>query len=546
MDELRKNQTYTVEIDGYSSSGAGVCRVNGRAVFVERALVNELWEILILKVTSSAAYAKGIKLLRPSPDRIAPPCPAFGKCGGCDLQHMSYDEELRFKLSRVNDAFARIAGMDFRADEILGADDKTRERYRNKAIYAIGSGEGGVVSGFFRERSHEIVPAPDCLIQTELSVRCAAALRGFMSKTGVTAYDEKSGKGQIRHLFTRCSVSYPQSVAVIVSAKGLHEHTQALVDNLRSACPELTGIVLCINKTRGNTVLSGEYHTLWGSESIEDELCGLRFRISPQSFFQINPKQAERLYTRALEYAGTDGSETMLDLYCGTGTISLCLARRARYVYGVEIVEEAVINARENAERNGITNAEFFCGDAGDAAKMLAEQGVVVDAVVVDPPRKGLFPDVIDIIAEIAPQRVVYVSCDCATLARDMKRFAEHGYAPEKATAVDMFPRTSHVETVVSLVRKNPDDYIRVKLDLDDLDLTASESKATYPEIKQYVLEKYGLKVSSLYIAQVKQKYGIIEREHYNISKKENAIVPQCPKEKEEAITDALKHFKMI
>ena len=453
MDELCKNQTHTAEIEGYSSTGAGVCRIGGRAVFVERALVGELWEILILKVTSSAVFAKGTKLLRPSPSRTEPACSAFGKCGGCDLMHMSYDEELRFKLGRVNDALKRVGKLDFEAKEIIGADETSR--YRNKAIYAVDSGESGAVSGFFRERSHDIIPITDCLIQTELSALCAKALRDFMDNTGVSAYDEKSGKGQIRHLFTRCSVKLPQSVAVIVSAKGLHKHTGALAESLRAACPELTGIVLCINKTAGNTVLSGEFHTLWGCADIEDELCGIRFRISPQSFFQINPPQAEKLYTRALEYASPDGNETVLDLYCGAGTISLCLAKGAKMVYGAEIVPEAVQNAKENAQRNGIENAEFLCADAGEAAKLLAQRGVKAGTVMVDPPRKGLSPDVIEVIAKMSPKRVVYVSCDPATLARDLKLFCEKGYSPAEAAAVDMFPRTSHVETCVLLSHKN-------------------------------------------------------------------------------------------
>lgn len=451
MDELAKNQTYTAEITGYSSTGAGVCRICGRAVFVERALLGELWELLILKVSSSSAYAKGIKLLRASPERVEPACASFGKCGGCDLMHMSYDEELRFKLRRVNDAFKRVGGLDFQIDEIVGAEHELR--YRNKAIYAVGKDESGAVTGFFRERSHELVPVSDCLIQTELSVRCAEALKRFMNSSGVVPYDEKTGKGQLRFLFTRCSVKLSGSVALIVSAKGLSGQTAALVECLRSACPELTGIVLCINKNKGNTVLSGDFHTLWGCADIDDELCGIRFRISPKSFFQINPPQAERLYTRALEYVGSYGSETVLDLYCGAGTISLCLAKGAKKVYGAEIVAEAVENARENAARNGIENAEFLCLDAAQAAELLANLGVKPDVVVVDPPRKGLSADVIDVIEKTSPKRVVYVSCDPATLARDLKIFGEKGFSPAAATAFDMFPKTGHVECVVLMTR---------------------------------------------------------------------------------------------
>jgi len=450
MDELRKNQLYTADIEGYSSTGAGVCRILGRAVFVEQTLVGEVWEVLILKVTSSAVYGKGQRLVKASPERVSPVCPVFGKCGGCNLMHMSYTEELRFKLARVNDTIRRLGGLNFHIDEILGSGESEILRYRNKAIFAVGQDrDGRAVTGFFRERSHDIIEAPDCLIQTELSVRCAAALREFIDKTGVPVYDETTGKGLLRHIFTRCSLKYPQSVACVVSAGGLHEHTGELVNCLRVKCPELTGIVLCINKTRGNTVLAGDFHTLWGSEYIEDELCGLRFKISPLSFYQINPRQAEKLYRRVLEYASPDGVGTVLDLYCGTGTISLCLARGAKFVYGAEIVGDAVENARQNAEANSIENAEFLLGDAGEAAKRLAQAGISPDAVVVDPPRKGLSPDVIETVAEMYPERVVYVSCDPATLARDLKLFAGRGYMPKAGTAVDMFPRTCHVETVV-------------------------------------------------------------------------------------------------
>ncbi|MEA4894955.1 MAG: 23S rRNA (uracil(1939)-C(5))-methyltransferase RlmD [Oscillospiraceae bacterium] len=457
MDEIKKNQVYTAEVEGYSSTGAGVARILGRAVFVDYALVGEIWEILILKVTASVVYGKGLRCLRASENRVSPACPIFGKCGGCDLMHMSYGEELRFKLSRVNDAIKRVAGLDFAIDEIIGADEGGSHRYRNKAIFAVGQDENGkAVTGFFRERSHDIIGAPDCLIQTELSVRCAEALRSFMDENGISSYDEKTGKGQIRNIFTRCSLRFSQSVACVVSARGLRGYSEALVSALRKKCPELTGIVLCINKTRGNTVLAGDFHTLWGSEVIEDELCGLRFRVSPQSFYQVNPLQAEKLYMRTLDYASPDGAGVVLDLYCGTGTISLCLARGAKFVYGAEIVEAAVVNARQNAEANGIENAEFILGDAGKAAERLALSGVRPDAVVVDPPRKGLSVEAIEEISAMSPNRVVYVSCDPATLARDMKLFAGLGFFPRKGTAVDMFPRTAHVETCVLLSHKNP------------------------------------------------------------------------------------------
>ena len=451
MDELKKNQIYEAEITGYTSTGSGVCRIGGRAVFVPLALAGEVWDVQILKVSASAVYGKGVELKKPSPERVVPDCPVFGKCGGCDLMHMRYAEELRMKLTRVNDALARIGGLDFTVGEILGADEDAQLRYRNKAIFAVGKNGGGrTVTGFYRERSHDVVPAPDCLIQTEESVAVAAALRKFMDENHILPYDEKSGKGQIRHIFTRCSLHSAQTVAVIVAARGLHEQTDALVAALRAACPRLTGVVLCVNKDPGNVVLNGEFHTLWGDDCIEDTLCGLSFRISPQSFYQVNPRQAEKLYDRAVEYACPDGG-TALDLYCGTGTISLCLARRAEKVYGVEIVPDAVQNAILNARRNKIENAEFLEGDAFFAAKKLGDMGVRPDAVVVDPPRKGLAENVVQQIAAMEPARVVYVSCDPGTLARDLALFDGLGYRLQKAAAVDMFPRCAHVETVCQL-----------------------------------------------------------------------------------------------
>ena len=447
-----KNERFTGRIDGWASDGSGVCHAGGRAVFVRGAMPGELWDLKLVKVTASAAWARGETLLEPSPDRREPPCPVYGKCGGCALLHMDYAAELRFKLSRVNEALRRIGGLDFQIEEILGAEQT--EGYRNKSILAVAAGAEGPVAGFFRQRSHDVIPAESCLLQTPLSAAAARAVLDWMRENGISAYDEGSGKGQVRHIFTRCAFRTGEAMACVVTARGFGgEATRALVDALRAACPTLTSIVLCVNKQRGNTVLAGEFHTLWGSDTITEELCSLRFALSPLSFFQINPPQAEKLYARALEYASPDGAGTVLDLYCGTGTISLCLARGAKQVIGAELVPEAVENARRNAARNGILNARFLCADAAEAAEALRREGVKPDAVVVDPPRKGLTPALIQTVAEMAPERVVYVSCDPATLARDLKQFAALGYAPAAGTAVDMFTHTAHVETVVSMTR---------------------------------------------------------------------------------------------
>ena len=449
MEELKKNQIYTVAIDGYSSEAYGVCRIGGRAVFVPRALEGEKWRVRIVKVSASAVYARGEELLEPSPARIEPDCPFFGKCGGCDCRHMSYEEELRFKLDRVNAALERIGRQTVKAKEIVGSD--VIERYRNKGIFAVAEVNGAPQSGFFRERTHELIGVDRCLLQNELAERAAKAVTAFMSKNAFPAYDEKSGGGTVRHVFCRRAHRTSDAVVCIVSAKGFGDKTPFLVDALREACPELSGIVLNVNKTRGNTVLAGEFHTLWGKAEIVDELCGSKFSIAPQAFFQINPPQAERLYERAVRYAGS--GELAFDLYCGAGTISLCLARHFRRVIGAEIVPEAIENARANAEANGVENIEFLCADVGEAAQMLAARDLRPDVIVVDPPRKGMSEEAVRAVCSMGPERVVYVSCDPATLARDILRFTELGYTLREATAVDMFPRTCHVESVILMSR---------------------------------------------------------------------------------------------
>ena len=455
MDDLKKNEIVEAEITGWSSDSAGVCRIRGRAVFVPRAIPGERWEIRILKVTASAIFARGERLLQASPARITPDCPHFGKCGGCDTRHLSYEEELRFKLGRVNDALRRIGKQEVQAKEILGS--VAQDRTRNKAIFAVANTANGPAFGFYRERSHELIPVEDCRLQSELSCRCAKAVVDFLKKENLPAYDENTGKGTVRYVFCRQARQAADAVLCICSAAGFGSRTQALVKHLRKECPELTGIVLNINKTRGNTVLSGDFYTLWGDEILHDRLCGLEFAIAPQAFFQINPPQAERLYEKAAKYANVGKEDLVFDLYCGAGTISLRMAKDAGRVIGAEIVPEAVENAGENARRNGIENAEFLCGDAGEAAKALAARGLRPRIVVVDPPRKGMSEEAVKAVASMAPERIVYVSCGPETLARDILRFQELGYALQEATAVDMFPRTCHVETVCCLYRQKKD-----------------------------------------------------------------------------------------
>lgn len=546
MEALRKNEIYDCAITGLTSEAMGVGRINGQAVFVRGALPGELWRVKIVKVGKTVAYGRGEECLSPSPspDRVAPGCPAYGRCGGCSCRHMSYECELAFKLDKVNDALRRIGGADIVCDGILGSEDT--ERYRNKAIYAIGGSAAEPVYGFFRANSHDVVGVEGCLLQSESADRCAAAVCGWMRRYGVEPYDVKSGSGSVRHVFTRTARD-GSAVCCVVSAGGFGAKTQPLVDALREACPELKGVVLCVNRTRGNTVLAGDFHTLWGEPDLTDTLCGFEFEIAPQAFYQVNPTQAERLYRRAVELALPEPGGTVLELYCGAGTISLALAARAKRVIGAEIVPEAVENARANARRNGVKNVEFICADAAEAAARFAGEGGRPDVIVVDPPRKGMSAEALDAVASMQPERIVYVSCDPATLARDIARLRPHGYLAGRATAVDMFPRTAHVETVVLLSKGEIDSKkVRVEFSLEDMDMSGFQKGATYEQIKAYVLEKFELKVSSLYISQIKRKCGLDVGQNYNLSKKENAKVPKCPPEKEAAIMDALKYFQMI
>ena len=540
MPALEKNRIYRAHIDGYSSEGLGIARIDGQVVFVHGAVRGETCDVLVMKVLKNAAFGKIAALVEPSPARRQPDCPYYGRCGGCDFRHMSYEEELWAKRARDQDAQTRIGGAEVTVEEILGAEQPLH--YRNKSIYPI-SPAGEV--GFYRARSHQVVHVEHCLIQKPEADALAQAVRDYIARFQVEPYNEATGRGLLRHLYVRTSCRGESLACLLVNGSRL-PHEQELVDMLRAAAPGVCGVVLGENTRRGNAVLGDRYRTLWGRDYLTDTLCGLELRLSVPSFYQVNHDQAQRLYEKALEYAGLTGRELAVDLYCGAGTITQVLARRARHVIGGEIVPEAIRDAEDSARRNGVENVEFLCGDASRLAAELRQRGLRPDVICVDPPRKGLAPDVVEAAASMTPGRIVYVSCDPATLARDVARFAPLGYRPVRACAVDLFPGTAHVETVCLLSKLQSKEHIEIEVKMDELDLTSAESKATYEEIKAYVLEHTGLKVSYLYIAQVKQKYGIIERENYNKPKSEDARQPQCPPEKEKAITEALRHFGMI
>lgn len=533
----KKNERYPLRIQGYGSAGEGVARLEGQAVFVKGALRGELCQVHLLKVGKTAAWGKVDQVLEPSPGRQVPDCPRYPQCGGCQLRHMTYAEELAFKRQKVQDALQRIGGWEGEVTGIHGAKDP--DRYRNKIQFPVA--EGPKV-GFFRARSHDVIDAPDCLLQPMAATRLRGAFRDWMAAHRIPAYDEKAHRGLLRHFYVRTNRKGQSLCAVIANGEVLPQEA-ALVQALRQAEPNLVGVVLSVNREKTNVILGKTYRTLWGQDYLEDTLCGLEFRLSVPSFYQVNREQAEVLYGRALAFAGLTGRETVVDLYCGIGTITLVMARQAGRAIGAEVIPAAVEDAQANARRNGVENAEFLCADAGQAAQELARRGLRPDVICVDPPRKGISPEVVEAIVQMAPQRVVYVSCDPATLGRDVKRLREGGYLLQQAEAVDLFPRTGHVETVAVLSRKSATKtFIPVTVSPKDMGLDEAKAQPTYENIRKYVKETHGLTVSTLNIAQMKAECGL-EMECDRSGGKQQ---PKCPPEKREAILDAFRHFGMI
>lgn len=447
MPRLEKNQLHTVTITGYNAEGMGIARVESQVVFVHGAVRGEQCIIRILKVLKHIAYARVEEILLLSEGRQEVDCPHYPVCGGCDFRHITYEEELEAKRLRVQDTLQRIGGAEITVSEIIGCEETVY--YRNKSQFPV-SPRGK--AGFYRARSHEVVPTTTCLLQSEQAGEIARAVEEYLKVFSVPAYDERRRKGLLRHIYVRTNREGQALVCLIVNGTKL-PYEQELVQHIRAACPETTGIVLNVNTKDTNVILGNTYRTLWGEDTLTDTLCDLTFRLAIPSFYQVNRPQTERLYRKAVEFAGLTGRETVLDLYCGAGTITLAMAAQAAHVIGAEIIPEAIENARENARCNGVENVSFFCGDAGEIAAQLAAKELHPDVVVVDPPRKGLSEEVIAAIETMSPERVVYVSCDCATLARDVKRFATAGYTLTTATAVDMFPRTRHVECVVLMTK---------------------------------------------------------------------------------------------
>ena len=544
--EFRKNDLVTLEIEDCGIDGEGIGKADGFTVFVKDAVIGDTVTAKIIKAKKNYGYGRLMEVLKPSPYRVEPKCKFARQCGGCQLQALSYDQQLVFKTNKVKGHLERIGGFtDIPMEPIIGMDELFH--YRNKAQFPVGRNkEGKIVTGFYAGRTHNIIENRDCALGVAENKEVLDRVIAHMEKYRIEPYNEATGKGLVRHVLIRYGYFTKEvMVCLILNGNKLPKEEQLV----KSLCeiPGMTSITINVNKKHSNVILGEEICLLWGQEYITDRIGDISYQISPLSFYQVNPMQTQKLYAKALEYADLHGEETVWDLYCGIGTISLFLAQKAKFVRGVEIVPAAIENAKENAKLNGLENTEFFVGKAEEVLpREYKKNGVYADVIVVDPPRKGCDETLLETMIEMNPERIVYVSCDSATLARDLKYLCERGYELRKVCPVDQFGMTVHVETVVLLSQQKPDDTIEIDLDLDELDATSAELKATYQEIKDYVLKESGLKVSSLYISQVKRKCGIEVGENYNLPKSENARVPQCPKEKEDAIKAALKYYAMI
>lgn len=549
--DWKKNDVFQVRIEDMSDTGEGIGKTDGFIWFVKDAVIGDVVEARVMKTKKSYGFARLIQVLEPSACRVTPRCPSARQCGGCQLQAMSYEEQLRFKENKVRNNLSRIGGLtEIPMEPIIGMDEPWR--YRNKAQFPFGKDKDGrIITGFYAGRTHAIIEQEDCLLGVEENQPILDCIRGFMEEYHIAPYEEELHKGLVRHVLIRKGFATEELMVCLVlngDVKKL-KAPEVLVERLVKLFPSHMASISCsINREKTNVIMGKEIVNLYGPGYITDYIGNVCYRISPLSFYQVNPVQTQKLYGTALEYAGLTGEETVWDLYCGIGTISLFLAQKAKKVYGVEIIPQAIDDARANAKLNHFENVEFFVGKAEEVLPEQYEKNqVYADTIVVDPPRKGCDSVCLDTIVKMAPEKVVYVSCDSATLARDVKYLGERGYEVKRVKTVDMFPWSGHVETVVLLSKGEVDSKkIRVEFSLEDMDMSEFQDGATYPQIKEYVLEHTGLKVSNLYISQIKRKCGIEVGKNYNLPKSEDSRQPQCPPEKEKAIREAFKYFGMI
>ena len=545
--EYRKNDIVTLEIVDCGTDGEGIGKADGFTVFVKDAVIGDTIMAKIMKAKKNYGYGRLMEILKPSPYRVEPVCLSARQCGGCQLQAVSYEEQKVFKEKKLRGHLERIGGFtNLPMEPLIGMDEPYH--YRNKAQFPVGRNkEGKIVTGFYAGRTHAIIENRDCALGIPENKDVLDRVIAHMEKYNIAPYDEVTGKGLVRHIFVRYGFFTGElMVCLIINGQDL-PHQRELVEKL-CEIPGMTSISLNMNKKRSNVILGDKVKTIWGKEYITDKIGDISYEISPLSFFQVNPQQTWKLYSKALEYADLHGEETVWDLYCGIGTISLFLAQKAKFVRGVEIVPAAIEDAKRNAQINHIENVEFFVGKAEEVLPREYEKnGVYADVIVVDPPRKGCDAMLLKTILKMQPKRVVYVSCDSATLARDLRFLCDNGYELKKVCGVDQFPQTVHVETVVLLSKGEVDSKkIRVEFSLEDMDMSEFQDGATYTQIKDYVLEHSGLKVSNLYISQIKRKCGIEVGKNYNLPKSEDSRQPKCPPEKEKAIREAFKYFGMI
>ena len=558
--EFRKNDLVTLEIEDCGIDGEGIGKADGFTVFVKDAVIGDTVTAKIIKAKKNYGYGRLMEVLKPSPYRVEPKCEFARQCGGCQLQALSYDQQLVFKTNKVKGHLERIGGFtDILMEPIIGMDELFH--YRNKAQFPVGRNkEGKIVTGFYAGRTHNIIENRDCALGVAENKEVLDRVIAHMEKYGIEPYNEATGKGLVRHVLIRYGYFTKEvMVCLILNGNKLPKEEQLV----KSLCeiPGMTSITINVNKKHSNVILGEKIRLLWGQEYITDRIGDISYQISPLSFYQVNPMQTQKLYAKALEYADLHGQETVWDLYCGIGTISLFLAQKAKFVRGVEIVPAAIENAKENAKLNGLENTEFFVGKAEEVLpREYKKNGVYADVIVVDPPRKGCDETLLETMVEMNPERIVYVSCDSATLARDLKYLCERGYELRKVCPVDQFGMTVHVETVVLLSHKKPDGHINVKVEfgegegkvpLDNIANKRAETykpkeRVTYKMIKEYIEAKYGFKVHTAYIAEVKRDFGLPMYDAPNAVEELKQPRKHPTAEKVEAIKDALKHFEVI
>lgn len=542
---LNKNDIVEVEIVDLTHEGAGVAKVDGFVFFVDNALPGEVIKMRVLKLKKNIGFGKVEEYMTLSPNRNQDIDATYLRSGIADFGHMTYEEQLKFKRKQVVDNLYKTAGIsDVEVAETLGME--TPYAYRNKAQVPVRRVKGQLETGFYRKNSHDLIPIEDFLIQDKEIDKLIVFVRDLLRRYDLKPYDEKEQTGLIRHLVVRRGHYSGQMMLVFVTTRPKVFRIDQIIAKITETFPNVVSIIQNINDKNTNAIFGKEFRTLYGQDTITDSMLGNDYEISAQSFYQVNTEMAEKLYQTAIDFSDLNSDSIVIDAYSGIGTIGLSFAKQVKEVYGVEVIETAVEDAKKNAERNGITNAHYVADSAENAMAKWSKDGIKPDVIIVDPPRKGLTESFIKASVAMKPEKITYVSCNPATMARDIKLYQELGYELKKVQPVDLFPQTHHVETVALLSKLDVDKHIDVEIELDELDLTSAESKATYAQIKEYVWNKFELKVPTLYIAQIKRKCGIELREHYSKSKKEKQIIPQCTPEKEEAIMDALRHFKMI